>query len=290
MLINKSPFKGMIKSRDKNTNKYDYGHVLVLSGSMGMTGAPILVCESILRSGGGLVTCLVPKSVYEVIASNLIETMVKPMYSTSVGSLSISNFEFIKDFIKQRKINFIVLGPGLSRNEETMELVRKIVQEIDLPMLLDADGLFAFQGCKEKLKRKNITIITPHQNELSRLIDADINKIKKNREFYCKKTARDLKVICVLKGYNSVISDGKKVLINPTGNPGMAKAGSGDVLAGIISGIFCSQKKEKDVLKKIAFGVFVHGAAGDYARETCSETSMIATDIIDSLPRVFLEI
>lgn len=276
--------------RNPDTSKYDYGHVLVISGSRGMTGAPLLVATAALRSGAGLVTCAVPDAVYPMVASQCVESMTLPLPSTRNGALSCDALDTITAFIKQRFVTSVVIGPGISREHETMALVQQLVKTLEVPVVLDADGLFAFVGknkrnslCINGFRRKYPLIITPHHGEMARLIGLHSDDVKKNREEICTRVAQENGIICVLKGHNTIVSDGKKICINPTGNAGMATAGSGDVLAGIIGALVADKKNHDDFFTAVAFSVFVHGKAGDCARKKYGERSLIARDIVECL-------
>ena len=275
--------KAILKKRKKDVYKNNFGHLLVLAGCRGMTGAAALACSGALRSGAGLVTLGVPQSVVNVFAVKLTEAMILPLPETKEGTTGAGAFKIINEFMQRKKINAIAIGPGLSTNEETQELVRKLVSDTRVPCVLDADGINAFSGHESLLGTvKSKVIITPHQGELSRLIKKDIKDIEKDRIGTAKSFAKKYGLICVLKGYQTVISNGIYSFINPTGNPGMASGGTGDVLTGILAGLLC-QLPRADILDIARAGVFLHGLAGDIALQEKGEMSLIASDIIDGI-------
>ncbi len=273
-----------LKKRGKDLHKNDFGHLLVLAGSAGMTGAAALTCLAALRMGAGLVTLGIPESLNDILEVKLTEAMTFPLPETDRKALSPDAFKPIVNFIKDRKVSALAVGPGLSANEETGELVRRIVSKVNLPCVLDADGINAFSGRAAELKKaKAKIIITPHTGELARLTGRASGEIQKDRLKTAKDFAKSNNLICVLKGYQTVISDGNQVCINPTGNPGMASGGTGDVLTGMIAGRLC-QEPARARLDAVRAGVYLHGLAGDIAREEKGEISLIASDIIDEIP------
>lgn len=274
-----------LRKRKSDTHKGDYGHVLVVGGSSGLTGAVCLCANSALRSGAGLVTAAVAKSLHDIIEIKLTEVMSLALAETKDRSLSLSSFKDIKE--KTKKIDVLTIGCGASQNLSTQKLICRIVKEINLPMVVDADGLNALAKQKAVLKSrksKNI-VLTPHLGEFSRLIGETVNNIKKRRKELAKEFALRYNLILVLKANSTIVTDGKKIFENKTANPGMATAGSGDVLSGIISGLIAQGINIFDAAK---FGVYIHGKAGNMAAKEISQTCLIASDIIEYLPNVIL--
>jgi NAD(P)H-hydrate epimerase len=238
-----------------------------------------------MRSGAGLVTLGIPKSLNTaIIRIKPKEVMILPLPETKEGTLSSGGFKNIQDFIKN--INVLVVGPGLTQNKSTQDLVRKVITKINKPTVIDADGLNALVGHLDKLRTPNselrTKVMTPHPGELARLLGISVKKVQSNRKEIAKKFARDYKVTIVLKGHRTVVADYKDNLyINRTGNPGMATAGSGDVLTGII-GAFLGQGLNAFAASKYA--VYLHGLAGDLAAKEKTEIGMIASDIITKIP------
>ncbi|MCX5701368.1 MAG: NAD(P)H-hydrate dehydratase, partial [Candidatus Omnitrophica bacterium] len=232
--------------RRLNAHKGDFGHIFILAGSVRFSGAALLCAEAAIRAGAGLVTLGIPKGLIQAtIKIKPKEVMVLPLSETSEGSLSLASYKKIKAFVKN--IDVLVVGPGLSQNKSTQGLVRKLISTVDKPMVIDADGLNALIGHLDLLQvsgcrihaacglRHVAKILTPHPGEMARLLGVNIKKIQDNRKEIAKKSACDYKVTIVLKGHNTVVADcDGKLYLNKTGNPGMATAGSGDVLTGII--------------------------------------------------------
>lgn len=280
----KCEFRRFLPRRRMDSHKGDYGRVFIIAGSRGLTGAAFLVSIASLRSGAGLITLGIPTSLSGVMALKLAEVMTKPLAETRAGSLSIRAYGEINSFLKRQ--NVLAIGPGLSRNKETQRLVRKVVLTSRKPMVIDADGLNAFEGYAQSLKRiKADVILTPHPGEYERLFGKKLLQSETKRKEAALQTARKYGVICVLKGYRTVIADPLgKVFVNPTGNPGLATGGSGDALTGIIAA-FLGQGVAAFYAAKL--GCFIHGLAADIAAKKTGEISLIPTDVVDYLPKAF---
>ena len=267
--------------REFNTHKGDYGHVLVIGGCLGLTGAVCLASESALRIGAGLVTVGVPQSLNTIFEIKLTEVMSLPL-ADDEGSLNLSAFKKIKE--KLNKVDVVVIGPGIGLNKSTKDLVIKVIRDIDKPILVDADGLTALASNLSVLnKRKTKSLIlTPHLGEFSRLVKLDSFEVKRARKKLVKEFALRYNLTLILKGNRTLVSDGKKIFENNTGNPGMATAGSGDVLSGIVAGLVSQGLSSFDAAK---FGVYLHGLAGDCAAKEKTQNCLIASDIIEYLPK-----
>jgi NAD(P)H-hydrate epimerase len=268
--------------RKSNAQKRDFGHILILAGSARFSGAASLCAESALRAGSGLVTLGIPKSLNSaLIKIKPKEVMTLPLPETKQGALSQEGYRKIIDFIKH--VDVLIIGPGLAREKSTQGLVRKILGATKKPTVIDADGLFALSGHLPLLKRQGAEkILTPHCGEMARLLGGSINKIQGQRKEIAQDFAKDYKVTMVLKGHRTVVADYKgNLYINKTGNPGMATAGSGDVLTGII-GAFLGQGL--DAFAAAKYAVYLHGLAGDLAAEEKTQISLIASDIIAKIP------
>jgi NAD(P)H-hydrate epimerase len=271
--------------RPSDSHKRNYGHILILAGSRGLTGAAVLCSQAAMRSGAGLVTLGIPSSLNNIMEINLIEVMTLPLAETSEGSLSLRAGSKIKKIIK--KIDILVIGPGLSLNKSTQALVRGLIFSSEKPIVVDADGLNALVGHLDDLKcqtkrLKSVRILTPHPGELSRLINRRTEIIQKNRKKFAVDFAKKNNSIVVLKGYRTVVASPDYVYINKTGNAGMATAGSGDVLTGIIAS-FLAQGLEASQAAK--FAVYIHGLAGDLAVRKFGKLGLTASDIIDYIPK-----
>ncbi|MDD5079197.1 MAG: NAD(P)H-hydrate dehydratase [Candidatus Omnitrophica bacterium] len=265
--------------RKADSHKGDFGHVFILAGSAGLSGAAVLCAKAALRSGAGLVTLGIPASLNgPIIKIKPPEVMTLPLPETKEISLSPAAYNKIKEF--SRKTDIIAIGPGLSQNKATQELILKVIAGIDKPMVIDADGLNSL-GKQRKQFRGNI-ILTPHPGEMSRLTGLPVPVIQKNRKKVAKEFANEYNVEIVLKGKNTIVADNKdNFYVNKTGNPGMAKAGSGDALTGIIAA-FLGQGL--DLFQAAKYAVYLHGSAGDLAAKKKTQISMTASDIIDMLP------
>jgi NAD(P)H-hydrate epimerase len=271
-----------------NAHKHSVGKVVVLAGSRGMTGAAAMASASALRSGAGAVVLGTPASVYPVLARKLTEVMVEPLPETSEGSLSMAAGKAMQEHLDWADV--LIIGPGLSRNEETRRLVREIIAGFRKRILVDADGLNALAGKLSVLKRggKRELILTPHTGELARLTGLSAGEIERNRVQVARKAAKRFGVTLVLKGAPTVTVSGKgDLFVNSTGNPGMATAGSGDVLSGIIGALWAQGLGSAEAAYS---GVYLHGRAGDLAGAMVGEKGLMAMDIYDNLPRAFLGI
>lgn len=283
----KQEFRKHFRPRPRVSHKDDYGRIFVLAGSVGMSGACYLTSAAALRSGAGLVTVGVPKSLLLPLARRMTEAMTKGLPETKQGSLARTAFGQASSFLKTQDV--LAIGPGLSQNPETQAVIRKIILSSKKPMVIDADGLNAFQG-KSKLFRifPSTGILTPHPGEFVRLFGGLVPKTDLERKKKALAVAKKFKIILVLKGHHTIVASPKnEVFVNPTGNPGMATAGSGDVLTGIMAAML-GQKIEP--FKAACFGVYLHGLAGDLAVKEKGEASLIASDIIHWLPKAFQKI
>lgn len=269
MQINKKLFPG----RKKETHKGDYGKVFILAGCDGMLGAAILASRACLRSGAGVVYLGIPARSKDAVNIATPEVIV-------VGGESANDFS---DVIL--KADVFAFGPGLGeRRKISRELMYKLsALKITKPILLDADGIAAFNNDIGSLKNLSLNLIlTPHPGELSKLLSKSVDEIIENKEKYASETAKYLNIVVVLKGNKTVVADKSgHVFINRTGNPGMATAGSGDVLSGMIAG-FIGQKMA--AFEAACAGVYIHGLAGDFAAVKSGEYGMIASDIISNIP------
>lgn len=273
--------KNILPKRDRDAHKGDFGRVGIIAGSIGMTGASYLSTMAALKAGSGLVYTIIPYSLNSILSIKLIEAIIKPVRDDGKGHFTINSIEEIMNIIKDMDV--VALGPGIGVDEERVEFVKYILSNYEGPVVLDADGI----NCISKdpnilLSRKEDTIITPHMGELSRLLNINIDKIKKEPVKYSKYTSSKYNIITLLKGQNTVVTNNKdKVYINSTGNPGMATAGSGDVLTGMIASFIGQGIKPYD---GALLGAYVHGLAGDLAKEDRGEYGMISRDILENIP------
>lgn len=265
----------MIKPRRKDSNKGSYGHVLVVAGSKGMTGAPALCARGALRGGSGLVTAAVPAGEYRAVAGKLRpEAMLLPTQS----------FTALKKFIVARKVSVVAVGPGLGAGSRAKSLVKQLFLIPGLRIVADADALNALAGESGAFRNaKAELIITPHPGEMGRLVGKSVKAVQAARTATAKAFAEKNRLVCALKGSGTVVTDGKKVFVNTTGNPGMATGGSGDVLAGLTAALW-AQVREPAALNAAAAAVYIHGLAGDIAAQKKTMVGMTAGDIAEALP------
>jgi NAD(P)H-hydrate epimerase len=270
------------RPRPRRANKKDFGRVFILAGSRGLTGAAALASFAALRAGSGLVTLGCPEKVYSILARRHPEVMVRPFQSTAEGGLAEGAFPAIFRFLKTQDI--LALGPGLGHPPSTQRLVRKILLCSPLPLVVDADAINALRGQPELLRGcKRTPILTPHPGEFVRAFGGKKPQTDAERKSRALGVARKLKIILVLKGYRTVVaSPGGKIFVNPTGNPGMATGGAGDVLTGIIAALLGQGMGAYDAAR---FGVYLHGLAGDLAACKKGEVSLVAGDLVEFLPQ-----
>ena len=269
--------------RRADSNKSDFGHVLVIAGSAGYTGAAYLASQTAILSGSGLVTLAIGRSLYEIMAAKLTEVMVKPFFETKDLSLGLLAEKDILNF--SEKCTAVALGPGISQNKETQKLVLNLVSKLNKPMVIDADGLNAIVGHIDILKSaKAPVVLTPHPGEMARLTGKNTEEIQNNRKEVAMKFANEYNTILVLKGHETLVANQTgELYVNRTGNPGMASGGTGDVLTGIIAS-FVGQGIEPFMAASLA--VYFHGLAGDLALKEKGALSLIATDLLNKLPEV----
>jgi len=282
-----SDFAPLLAPRARIANKGSYGHVLVIGGSLGKAGAAAMAGFAALRAGTGLSTVATPKSVLATVAAFHPELMTEPLAETERGTISLHAVGLGLDALLERKT--LAIGPGISRNSETAEFVRTVVTRGDKSVVIDADGINAFEGAADKLNGRGRTVvITPHPGEMSRLTGMSIAEIQANRVEVARNFAREHDLIVVLKGHRTLIAapDGA-VWVNPTGNPGMATGGTGDVLTGMVAGLIAQHPQH--ALAATALAVYLHGLAGDLASESVGENSLVATDLLRFLPQAFAE-
>ena len=272
----------VLPDRKPDAHKGNFGKILLLCGSRGYTGAAYFAAMGALRCGAGLVFLGVPETIYHIEAVKLNEPIVLSL-ADDQGKLSKTAATEILDRIAA--MDAVLLGPGLGQSEGTSNIVRQVLENADCPVVLDADGINLIGSHKHVLRERTApTILTPHMGEFSRLGgNAAIDRITSAVEM-----ARDLGCIMVLKGHKTVITDGQAIYINPTGNPGMAKGGSGDVLAGLTAGL-AAQMPQKP-LEAAVLAVWLHSRAGALARQAQGTYAMLPRDVLNCLGKAFLEL
>jgi len=286
-LIQYEDIQGLLAvPRHADTHKGDYGHLLVLAGSVGKTGAAALACKAAMRVGAGLVTLGIPRSLNEIMEVKLTETMTMPLPETKSRTLGLDAFRKIIEI--SQGIQALVIGPGISTTDETAQLVRKLVKSLPFPLVIDADGLTALSVEPEILKDiESPIILTPHPGEMARLTGLSSKAIQEDRIETSRNFAIEYGVYLVLKGSRTIIAqpDGN-IHINPSGNPGMASGGTGDVLTGMIGGLVCQGLRPASAA--IA-ATYIHGLAGDLVADERGEMALIATDLLEKIPHVLRE-
>ncbi|MEN8262624.1 MAG: NAD(P)H-hydrate dehydratase [Nitrospirota bacterium] len=291
----------LLPKRPEYSHKGTYGHVLLIAGSKGKTGAALMAAKACLKTGAGLVTIGIPETLVSTFQSRVTEEMILPLPDKGNGTFSIKSGDVILGFLKKRA-NVLAVGPGLSNDDEISKLVCRLISELKVPIVIDADGLNAISGKTAVLRKSRAPVIlTPHAGEMARLLKqgagcrgqrAETNEkqstpedIEQDRIGTALLFAKKTKSYLILKGVPTVTATpGGQVFINSTGNPGMATAGTGDVLTGMISALLAQKLSPRDAA---LLGVYLHGYVGDIAAEKKGRHSMVASDIINAIPLVF---
>lgn len=291
----------LVPERPGDSHKGDYGHVMVIAGSQGKTGAALMTAKACLRTGAGLVTIGVPETLVDVFQSRVTEEMVLGLPDTGKGTFSAGAYDQIRNFL-DTSADVLAIGPGITADEETANLLKKILPTVTVPMVLDADAINVLAGRRDLLKKvKAPVILTPHAGEMARFLTSaagnfvtDKDKkglrsgIERDRIGLSRTLSMETGAYFVFKGAPTIVADPEgRIFINTTGNPGMATAGSGDVLTGMLAGLLGQGMHPVDACR---LAVFLHGLAGDIAAEAQGMHSLIASDIIDSIPRAFLSL
>jgi hydroxyethylthiazole kinase-like uncharacterized protein yjeF len=288
-VITPRDYAPLVAPRTAESNKGSYGHVLVIGGSLGKAGSAAMAGISALRSGAGLATVATAKSVLATVAGFHPEVMTEPLSQTREGAISAGAIRQIEALAKGKSV--LAIGPGISRVPETAELVRGLVADSQIPVVLDADGLNAFEGQVDELNGKGrVLVITPHPGEMARLAGCSIADVQKDRLGTARRFAREHELIVVLKGHRTlVVQPDGEAWENTTGNPGMSTGGTGDILTGMVAAMIAQAvaRKSPDVLSAVVAAVHLHGLAGDVMRERVGEHSMVATDLLVGLPEAF---
>jgi len=286
-LITAREIAHLIGPRPPAANKGNFGHVLVLGGSTGKAGAAAMAGMAALRAGAGLSTVATAKSVLATVGGFHPELMTELLEETEAGSISLVSLEqgWVDALVKGKTV--LAVGPGISRHPDTAAFVRGVVKKYKMQIVLDADGLNAFEDRGAELKNKaGALVITPHPGEMARLTGLTIAAVQRDRLNVARSFASEHQLIVVLKGHRTIVAqpDGT-VWVNTTGNPGMATGGTGDILTGMVAGLI-AQNPDR-IADAVIAAVHLHGLAGDGARESMGEHSMVATDLLTALPEAF---
>ena len=271
----------VLAPRAAESNKGTFGRVLVVAGSRGMSGAAVLCAGAALRGGAGLVQLAVPAGILPIVAAANPCYLTAPLPEDEQGRFAAGAEAFL--LAQTQSANVVALGPGLGRSEALTGLVAALLARAAVPVILDADGLNALEHHTDRLKgRGTPTVITPHPGEFARLIGSDVATVQARRRELAVRFAVEHGIIVVLKGHGTIVTDGRHLHVNTTGNPGMATGGTGDVLTGLVAALL-GQKLEPFAAAQL--GVHLHGLAGDLARDELGEVSLIASDLLAYLPR-----
>lgn len=266
-----------IKKRNPFSNKGNYGRVCIVGGSNGMCGSVYLASMAALRCGSGLVYTIVPEIISEIMQIKSVENIILPLECDD-KKLSDNSISQVLEYISNK--NCVAIGCGMGKDELNYELIKAVLKNFHKPVLIDADGLNSIKDFCELEFEDYSVAITPHPLEFSRLSGLDVEYINQNREKVATDFSKKHKCIVVLKGHHTIVARNDEIYVNNTGNAGMATAGSGDCLSGIIA----SFMHNTDVFEACKLGVYIHGLAGDFAKQKIGEDSIIASDIIRNLP------
>jgi hydroxyethylthiazole kinase-like uncharacterized protein yjeF len=279
--------RSWFKKRPTDSHKGSYGHVLVIAGSRGKGGSAALTSLAALRMGCGLVTLALPEGCQKKLEFHPLEVMTVPAPETTMGTFSLSSKEILLNHAKGKAA--VAIGPGISTEPETVQLINEILPLIGCPLIIDADGINAIAQNPNLISKLGVeTILTPHPKEMSRITGIEISKILKNKVDITRQFALDHSVNIILKGASSIICQPNGMAtINPTGNPGMATAGTGDILTGIIASLIAQGFSSP---KAAIAGTYLHGLTGDIYASEESETSLIAGDLLRTLPKTIKRI
>jgi NAD(P)H-hydrate epimerase len=276
-----------IEPRDPATHKGQAGHVCVLAGSLGKTGAATLLCSGAARTGAGLVTLFIPQSLNAILEVKLTEAMTLPIAETSQQTPSSAALDQVLHFLQGKQA--LAIGPGISTNADTATLVKGLLPKVSCPMVLDADAITAVSEDPGILRKAAAPLVlTPHPGEMARICHSTVSDVQRDRLESASKFSRDYGAVLVLKGHRTIIAgpDGK-LAINSTGNPAMASGGMGDTLTGIIAGLLA---QGFDAFRAASLGVYVHGAACDRVFGGVSSRGLLASDMLDEVPGILGEL
>lgn len=279
--------KEWLPNRRSSAHKGDFGRVLIVAGSRGMTGAASLCGDAALRAGAGLVTVAVPETLHSIMEAKLTEVMTAPLPDSGNGRLVREARQRIISLLEDKDV--LAIGPGLSTDPEVVTLVRELLPSVQVPCVLDADALNALAGDVEVFRKVQApVVVTPHPGEMARLMGAKVREIQQDRLVVAANAAAAWNVVVLLKGARTIVAAPKgAVYINPTGNPGMATAGSGDVLTGAVAALIA---QGLEASQAAAAGAYIHGLAGDLAARRKGMMGLVAGDIVAALPEAALEL
>jgi hydroxyethylthiazole kinase-like uncharacterized protein yjeF len=280
-LLEREELRRLVPIREPDSHKGTYGHVLVMAGSRGKTGAAILACRAAMRTGAGLVTLAAPRSLNDIFATSMVEVMTEPMQDNAAEEMEPPGDEGWRRLLERK--NSLLFGPGIGVYDATRSALRWLLRNLEIPWVIDADGLTNLVEEIDRLRSaKTPPILTPHPGEMARLIHKDSATVNQDRVGIARAFAVEHRCHVVLKGARTVIATAAgRVFINPTGNPGMASGGMGDVLAGMLAALLGQGLIPEEAMK---LGVYLHGFVGDRVAEAKGQVGLIASDILEGLP------
>jgi NAD(P)H-hydrate epimerase len=278
--------------RASDSNKGTFGHMLLVAGALGKSGAAVLAGRMAVRAGAGLVTIATPAVVLPVVAAAQAEYMTVPLQSTRSGTVALKNVQGARWKKIEEGKNVLAIGPGMGTEAQTQQCIRTMVRSTELPVILDADGLNAFEGRADELRQRKskFLAITPHPGEMARLLGKSVGDVQGDRLRAVREAAKRWNAHVILKGFHTLIAapDGA-VFVNTTGNPGLAKGGTGDVLTGLLAAL-TAQFKTGEWLRVLALGVYLHGLAADIQVRRTDASGLIADDVISLVPEARMKL
>ena len=287
-----SEFATIPMVRAADSHKGTYGHVLLLAGSVGKSGAAILAGRAALRGGAGLVTIAAPETVQPLIAAGAAELMTEPLKATKSGNLALQSLIDGTFAELEEGKSVLAIGPGLGMHKQTQEFIRTIVAQTKLPVVLDADGLNAFAGKGDELRKRKTPFlcVTPHPGEMARLLVVSASKVQADRIGAAQNAAQKWNAHIVLKGFHTIVATPKgEIFVNTTGGPALAKGGSGDVLTGVLAAL-TAQFKTGEWTRVLALGVYLHGVAAELATEGTDPSGLLAGEVASAVPKARLQL
>lgn len=283
--ISKEYISSLFSPVPVDSNKGSRGHQLNICGSYTMPGAAVICAKAGIRSGSGLVKVTTPDKAYPIIASHLVQPIFNPVPSNDLGTFSSNSIDAVLKDLEWA--NSIVIGCGMGCNDDTARLTQAVLKNANSPIILDADGINSIIGSIDILKEvKAPIVLTPHPGEMARCVSSTVSYVQNDRVTVAKAFAKEYGVVVLLKGYRTVVTDGERVLVNPTGNPSMAMGGTGDMLSGMI-GSFVAQGM--DVFDSACAGAYIHGLCGEMVAKNVSVRGATVEDMIDQLGALMSE-
>lgn len=294
----RAELRGALVERRPDDHKGVFGHALVVAGSRGMPGAAILAARAALRSGAGLVSVAAPRGAAAVIAGAVPAALTLPLPEDEEGALRPDGVEPLAAYARERRVTAFAIGPGLTTRPGAARFTLHALAGLRLPAVVDADALNALSaqepsGVAQMLKaRKSPCVFTPHPREMARALRLDPEDVQGKRAACAERLARDWGGVALLKGQGTLVSNGSRTVLNPTGGPGLAKGGSGDVLTGLLAGLWAQASASGRVEGDLAFrcaalAAWLHGTAGDLAEKELTPWAMTPSDVVEMLPRAF---